>query len=156
MDTNDAHRLARKLMNEHGLYDWAFQFDNAIVRFGLCQHSKRNISLSRKLTELNEESEVRDVILHEIAHALVGFKAGHGPVWQRKALSIGCNASRTHGAKLPNQKWTVTCPNCGKKSQRSRKNKAPTACGKCCIAYNGGEFDARFTLIWVDNARTRV
>ena len=156
MDTNDAYRLARRTMNEHGLQDWRFQFDNAISRFGLCSFTKKTISLSRKLTELNPEDEVRDTILHEVAHALAGSKAGHGPEWRRVARSIGCNANRTHEAVMPPQKWTVVCPHCNISAQRSRKGKRPVACARCCNLFNGGRFDDRFTLVWVDNARTRV
>jgi predicted SprT family Zn-dependent metalloprotease len=156
MDTNDAYRLARRTMDEHGLYDWNFRFDNAIARFGLCSFTKKTISLSRKLTELNPEDEVLDTILHEVAHALAGNKAGHGPEWRRVARSIGCNANRVHEAVMPPQKWTVTCPNCSKTAQRSRKGKRPVACARCCNTFNGGKFDASFTLVWVDNALTRV
>lgn len=34
--------------------------------------------MSSKLVGLNEESKNMDTLLHEIAHALAGKKAGHG------------------------------------------------------------------------------
>jgi predicted SprT family Zn-dependent metalloprotease len=40
------------------------------------------------------EGDVNNVILHEIAHIIAGFKAGHGPEWKRVATSIGCDAAR--------------------------------------------------------------
>lgn len=33
--------------------------------------------------------EMRDTILHEIAHAIAGFDAQHGPAWQAVARKIG-------------------------------------------------------------------
>ena len=42
-----------------------------------------------------EEDVVRQTMLHEIAHALVGYEAAHGPVWKRKAAEIGYTGKRT-------------------------------------------------------------
>ena len=89
MTLEDAEQLALDLMRQHGLRRWTFTFDRAVCRFGCCNERKRTISLSAKLTELNDEDAVRDTILHEIAHAMVGVRAGHGPKWQRQALAIG-------------------------------------------------------------------
>ena len=71
MNLNDAKTLANELMNQHGLYDWTFMFDDAKLRFGQCRHRSKEISLSRELTELNDVVHVKDTILHEIAHALL-------------------------------------------------------------------------------------
>jgi hypothetical protein len=58
-------------MREHQLLPkWSFQFDSAKLAFGKCNFTDRVISLSRHLVELNNEAEVRDTVLHEIAHAL--------------------------------------------------------------------------------------
>ena len=38
--------------------------------------------------EGNEE-EIRDTVLHEIAHAIAGPEAGHGPLWKATARRIG-------------------------------------------------------------------
>ena len=40
------------------------------VSLGTCSYVKKTIYLAKWYTELNDESEVRDTILHEIAHAL--------------------------------------------------------------------------------------
>src|SRR5690242_11321616 len=82
----DAKRLAEQLMKTHNVsLAWSFRFDSAKVRFGKCDYRGREITLSRHLVELNDEAEVRDTILHEIAHALVRPNVGHGPAWQRVA-----------------------------------------------------------------------
>jgi len=71
--SNAARILAVTLMQQHGLVGWTFKFDHARRRFGCCNFTRRTISLSRPLTFLNDDAEVRDTILHEIAHALAGL-----------------------------------------------------------------------------------
>lgn len=39
-------------------------------------------------------AHVKDTVLHEIAHALAGHEAKHGPVWQKIAKEIGANGQR--------------------------------------------------------------
>ena len=53
MDTWQAERMARGLMDEFGLEQWTFRWDNATQRFGCCRSSKKTISLSKPLTRLN-------------------------------------------------------------------------------------------------------
>ena len=81
-----ARRLALGLMREHRVPgDWLFEFDRSKVRFGRCHYGRKEISLSRHLVELNDEAEVRETILHEIAHALAPW----GWAWAEVAASGG-------------------------------------------------------------------
>ena len=80
---------ARELMDEHGLHEWTFRFSTAERRLGECRERERLIRLSRRHAVNGEPPEVRDTILHEIAHALAGAKAGHGPAWKAVAQRIG-------------------------------------------------------------------
>jgi predicted SprT family Zn-dependent metalloprotease len=144
MKLEDAWQLATNLMRLHGLLPaWSFDFDRSMVRFGKCNYTKKRISLSRHLVEMNAESEVRDTILHEIAHALAPRGAGHGPVWQALALSIGCNGRRCYGHEVarPAPKHKGTCPTCKRVIHRHRRT--VLACGKCATA-----FDPRYAFIW--------
>lgn len=88
--------LAEDLMLEHGLDDWTFTFDRAKVRLGACHYDTKTISLSRPLAELASEHDITDTLLHEIAHALVGPRVGHGRAWRETAISIGCSGDRCH------------------------------------------------------------
>lgn len=94
MRLDAAATLARRLMDEHGLTDWDLVFDNAKTRAGVCRPGRREIGLSQPLTKLHADDEVRDTILHEIAHALVGAEHRHDAVWRQKAVEIGSSGER--------------------------------------------------------------
>ena len=97
MHPHDARTLAWDLMRLYGLADagWRFRFDHARRRFGRCDYTNRRITLSRPLTLLNAEPEVRDTVLHEIAHALCPGD-GHGPRWKAKCREIGARPVRCY------------------------------------------------------------
>jgi predicted SprT family Zn-dependent metalloprotease len=139
-----ARHLAEHLMRLHKVpSEWTFRFDRSKVRFGKCDYAKREISLSQHLVELNAAQEVLDTILHEIAHALAGPRAGHGCAWKRVALSIGCNAQRCYGGEVsrPAPKYKGTCPSCRSVIYRHRRMKI--SCGKCAAVY-----DPKYVFVW--------
>ncbi|MEM9915799.1 MAG: SprT-like domain-containing protein, partial [Planctomycetota bacterium] len=72
MDLPSAGQLALSLMQHHGLADagWTFRFNQRKRSLGLCNYTTQRIELSAPFVTRNDEPEVRDVILHEIAHAL--------------------------------------------------------------------------------------
>ncbi len=143
MELPAAAQLARQLMKQHGLApQWRFEFDRAIVRFGQCNWRKKRITLSAKLVLLNSEAEVRDTILHEIAHALAPA-SGHGPKWKRIAKSIGCNAKRCfgHEVAVPIAKYTGICPTCRRRIHRNRRLRV--SCAHC-----DRRFNPRHLIVW--------
>jgi predicted SprT family Zn-dependent metalloprotease len=149
MKLMQAQELATGLMRLHGLPpQWSFTFDRAKVRFGKCNYRTKQISLSKHLVELNDEDEVRETILHEIAHALAPRGAGHGPVWRSLALSIGCNGHRCFGENVarPTPKYQGTCPSCQRVIHRHRRRLI--ACGRCAPV-----FDPRYLFVWSESSR---
>lgn len=119
--------LAIALMTKHGLFGWQFKFNRAKRQMGVCRYPIRNrpgrIELSVHLVERNDEAEIRDTILHEIAHALVGPKHGHDAVWKAKCLEIGAMPKRCGQAAMPIGKWRATCPGCLGNFHRHRRPK---------------------------------
>lgn len=93
MNASDALNLLNQSLIDHKLNHWNGGLDNARRRFGVCRMSRKQISLSRHLCELNSDAEVRDTILHEIAHALAwerhGVNCGHDKRWQAICIEIG-------------------------------------------------------------------
>ena len=81
--------MARTLMDEHGLDAWTFAFLEAERRLGDCNFEDRVIRIGRTHALDASEAEIRDTILHEIAHALAGPEARHGALWKATARRIG-------------------------------------------------------------------
>jgi SprT-like family len=100
VNISDAQKLAHELMDEHGLTGWSLKLGNATKLFGRCVLSDKEIVLSRRLVEANDEAQVRDVILHEIAHALIPDRHGHDEVWKTKCIEIGARPEQYHSANL--------------------------------------------------------
>lgn len=120
MDINKAKALAMRLMKKHGLSHWSLKFDKAKRRAGACRYSTKTIHLSEPLTRIRSDDNVRNTILHEIAHALVGPGHGHDSVWRRKALAIGCDGRRCYTDAKVEGKWIGTCTH-GKVFMKHRK-----------------------------------
>ena len=59
-------------MEEAGVGDWELSLDRARRRAGQTDHTRRRLTLSHHLMSLYDEPQVRETILHEIAHARVG------------------------------------------------------------------------------------
>lgn len=155
MELEPAAALARELLGRYGLNDWRFGFDHARSRFGLCSHHNRTISLSRHLTRLNDDSHVRETILHEIAHAKAGYRAAHGPKWRAIARQLGCRPRACYDhrtIKVPDRAWVGICPHCSDTIARHRRLDKVLACAKCCRRYAKNRFDARFVFVWRRNA----
>lgn len=135
-------RTAEQLIRMHldprfGSGAWTFAFDRAKRRAGLCNFSERRISVSRYLAEKFDEQEVKQVLLHEIAHALAGPSAGHGPEWKRVAMQLGYVGGRTHDGEIAHERapWLGHCP-AGHEHYRFRAPSRDTSCGKCARGYS--------------------
>ena len=144
MDLTEAARMGRRLLDQHGLHDWTIVFDRAKRRAGICRWARKEIGLSAPLTSIHPESEVRDTVLHEVAHALVGPRHGHDRVWRAMALRIGCSGQRCSSDDAPgiDGDWVGTCP-AGHRTTRHRRPERPSACRTCSPA-----FDVDHLLTW--------
>lgn len=145
MNDTDILSRANWLMKHHGLQGWAVRLDHARRRAGCCYHHSRTISLSRVLLRDYPPGAVDDVILHEIAHALVGAKRGHDQVWKATASRIGANPRASLSGELPTPEapWIGTCPRCGAERRLYRAPRRVVACGAC-----SGTFDTGLILRW--------
>lgn len=137
MNLYAARDLAVSLLRQHGLHEWTFRFDHARRRFGACRYAQKAITLSRHLTFLNGDEQVRDTILHEIAHALAGPRHGHDAVWRATARRIGCSGQRCSSADAPRVEgdWVGTCA-AGHRITRHRRPERPGSCRTCSPTFS--------------------
>ena len=122
--------LGAELCHDYGLQDWRIVLDHARRRAGQCDYNKKTISLSRHYVRYAEPEHIKDTLLHEIAHALVGPNHGHDAVWRQKAREIGCTATRCHSLEFAKAKWQMRCPN-GCFSVSRHRRKSHMVCARC-------------------------
>lgn len=96
----DVTHLAEQMINAAGLKDWCFEFGDSKKWVGCCNHESKTIKLDRSFVHfefLKSKKNIREVLLHEIAHAIHSEKPrrwGHDPMWREIAISIGSNGER--------------------------------------------------------------
>lgn len=141
--------MADRLMGESlDTQRWSFAFDSGKRRAGLCDHTNQRISLSRHMSAIHPVDQSRQVMYHEIAHALAGMKHGHDAQWLRIATDLGYRNERISGKEVDEEhaRWQGQCPN-GHKYYRYRKPTRPSSCSKCSRT-----FDSRYLIGWTERA----
>lgn len=146
---------ADALISLHLDESWSFGFDNAKRRAGQCDYTRRRISVSRYLAARHDDDANHQTLLHEVAHALAGHTAGHGPKWKRMARDLGYVGGTTHRLETATElaPWVGTCP-AGHVLYRHRRPTQAMSCGRCAR-----HFDRRHLVTWTHRdipAATRV
>ena len=113
MTEHQVTQFAKLLLSHSGLaaQGWTFRINTNRSRLGVCRYRGKSIEIS-KYHLTSPDKEIRNTLLHEIAHALVGPGHGHGPVWKAKAREIGCTGERCGKMDAPS-KYKGTCVKCG-------------------------------------------
>jgi predicted SprT family Zn-dependent metalloprotease len=159
MNLLEAQILTLDLMRTHGLTDVGFAWHQKACVFGdYIERTvrgtgvvvSRTIRLSKRLTRTNSVDVVKDVILHEIAHALAGHSAAHGPTWKSMCLRVGavpepCKALDFTTVHPPTGGYSAQCKLCGAKRWRARRPTKSYSCGSCGIP---GQFDPSRVFVW--------
>ena len=130
-------RWADALIALHLDPSWTFGFDNAKTRAGLCNYTDKRISVSKYLAARYEDDEIHQVLLHEVAHAIAGTRAGHGPKWKAVAKDLGYEGKRLHDGEIADEfaPWVGTCP-AGHLHYRYRRPARTLSCGKCSKSFS--------------------
>lgn len=129
-----AHALIRMHLDPD---EWSFDFDHARRRAGLCNFTARRITVSRHLAAKFDDDEIHQILLHEVAHALAGPDAGHGPQWKRIAAEIGYVGGRTHDGEVARElaPWIGHCPG-GHEHVRFRRPTRSSSCALCARGFS--------------------
>ena len=123
-------RRAEQLIAAHGLAGWSLQLDDASCRAGSCNAALRSIGLSRLYCLRATAEEIRETVLHEIAHALVGPEHGHDRLWKAAARAIGCTGNRCHSLDFAPSRYLVSCSRCGW-TERANTRRRRAVCRTC-------------------------
>ena len=97
MNKTQATALAYSLVNKHLTPDWTFEWNKRKAALGLCNYRKKTVYLSEYFLGRVGNDELKDTILHEIAHALAWKRynhRGHGAPWKRVCREIGAKPQR--------------------------------------------------------------
>lgn len=89
---------------------WTVGFSRTTRAIGDCNYRKRLIRISTKFMEVNDYRQIKKTVIHEIAHAVAGYKGdyGHGVVWKNTDRRLGGDGSRLDStADSPEHKWVV-------------------------------------------------
>jgi predicted SprT family Zn-dependent metalloprotease len=143
-DLQRVRHWAEALIALHLDSSWSFAFDNAKRRAGACSFTAKRVSVSRDLAARFDDDTNHQTLLHEVAHALAGPAAGHGPAWKRVARELGYVGGTTHDGETATElaPWVGTCP-AGHVAYRHRRPTRPTSCVKCA-----SRFDERHLFEW--------
>lgn len=117
MDLQELEAIAEMELRKHGLKLWSFGLAKTKRRQGVCKFRDRRIEIAEYYARHNSREKVLDTLLHEIAHALAGPKAGHGPVWKALAHRLGATPQAcdtcVDTVVIPGD-WQATCEACNK------------------------------------------
>jgi predicted SprT family Zn-dependent metalloprotease len=140
-------KFAQEKMNEYGLKDWTFKWDNAKRRYGVCSAKKKTISISSGLASNNSIEQSKDTVLHEIAHALCPGQK-HNDVWKTQCVKIGAKPQRCYSSdvKPVDSKYELYCNKCKKSTPKFKKIQKTYSCRFCCKKYNNGKFSDKYIL----------
>jgi len=124
MDLNELEAIAGREMLRHGLSGWTFGFAATKRRLGVCKYRTRRIEIAEFYAANNPPEIVLDTLYHEIAHAIAGPAAGHGPRWKVVAMRLGATpraCDNSHDTAIPSGDWQATCTTCQKSYHRYKR-----------------------------------
>jgi predicted SprT family Zn-dependent metalloprotease len=124
MDLKELEAIVSREMAKHGLQGWSFGLANTKRRLGVCKVQSKRIEIAEFYALNNPPESVLDTLLHEIAHALAGPRAGHGPKWKSIASQLGatpraCDNSAETAVKPGD--WQATCSACKRVIHRYKR-----------------------------------
>ena len=116
MELKEVKQLAKQLMTKWGCDDCKFAWNNRRRALGLVKWNRitgtKELQLSRYFALANDFNEVKDVILHEIAHILAGPDQGHNAVWKAACRKVGARPERLNRTAKTAYKYQLKC-DCG-------------------------------------------
>ena len=102
------------LLYAYDLPNWSFGFKRMFAAGGYTDYETKTITFSSVAVERLPARDLRELAIHEVAHALTPEAVTHDEVWCAKSKSMGGSG----GIYTPNfstdsdYKWLLCCPAC--------------------------------------------
>lgn len=121
----------RYLLWFYSLNNWSYGFKSLLNCGGFTDYDKKVIIFSEQAISRMEFHNIRSLILHEIAHALVPDGKPHCKEWVRKCRDIGGNGKIycPDFCIEDDYRWKKSCSNCG--YTQLCQHKSNVWCKKC-------------------------
>jgi predicted SprT family Zn-dependent metalloprotease len=131
MHSKDARLYAEEMIAKW-IPDFTFIWDTKKRVFGSCIPSLKVIKLSLPLTLMNSDEQVKDTILHEIAHGLAGPGHGHDDYWKMMCIRVGAKPVRCYDSVTVNtpHSFEATCE-CGIPHKKFKQPRTTRICLRC-------------------------
>lgn len=158
-----AEQLARALMQQHGIAakGWTFQWSHGKRRMGETRIQQTRdprtgkvvkhklIRLSKHLVAMNPQSIVRDVILHEIAHAFAGIQNGHNQVWKAACIKVGAKPQRLadETVEVVQSRYAIVCNLCQSELAQRHRQSSPKSLANAYCKHCGKESQGKLKLL---------
>ena len=137
MDLQELEAIAERELLRHGLQGWSFGWARTKRRLGACNYRTKRIEIAEYYARHNPREMVLDTLLHEIAHALAGPKARHGPAWKAIAKKLGATPracdTGNETVVMPGD-WQATCEACQKTYHKYKRPQSLTGYRCRCAA----------------------
>ncbi len=137
MDLQEVEVLAEKAILNYGLQGWSFRWARTKRRLGACNYRLKRIEIAEFYARHNPPEQVLDTLLHEIAHALAGPQARHGPAWKAIARRLGATPKACDKGDqtvvMPGD-WQATCGACNKTYHKYKRPQSLTGYRCRCSA----------------------
>lgn len=91
VDVREAHAYAVEVFEQHGLrhYGWTIAWNRMAGTAGVANYRTRTVTFSARAVEAWDWPLVEQLVLHELAHVLVGPGQAHGKTWARAVKDLG-------------------------------------------------------------------
>ncbi len=94
MKPKQAKLMMRKYLDDNYLQGWQIGFMNKKTTAGNCCHVTKTIKLSSWFVKLNNCKRVHVTVLHEIAHARIGYGHSHNSQFKISCDYLGIDNAR--------------------------------------------------------------
>lgn len=122
----------RLICDENNISNWTITFKfRGKMSLGQTVYKIKEVQISKYLIARGNMEQLKQVILHEIAHIMAPGD-GHGEVWRQQCVKLGYYGDKYAPAtfELPS-KWSFTCVCPGRIGRRHVKRWSAAKCKKC-------------------------